>query len=160
MNKKKITLQVIMATVSVILNIWGLLSLMYTIDAFKVPFLSYLDNLRLLLKYVVIVVTMAPGIMLFAQFATTFEGKVKNTLAIINCTYSTILTLPLFGTFVGCFWAMKGINVPMVSDICNEFMDIFKTTGLQYLIFILGTIMGIVFLAVPILMTIKTVKQK
>lgn len=160
MNKKKITLQVIMATVSVILNIWGLLSLLYTIGVLKVPFLSYLDNLRLLLKYVVIVITMAAGIMLFSQFATTFQGKVKNTLAIINCTYSTILTLPLFGTFVGCFWAMKGINVPMVSDICREFMDIFKSTGVQYLIFTLGTIMGIVFLAVPILMTIQTIKKK
>ena len=159
MDKKKIALQTSMAVISVLLNIWGLLSLLHTIQVFNVPFLAYLDNLRLLLKYVVIVITMACGIMLFARFATTFKGKVKNTLAIINCTYSTILTLPLFGTFVGCFWAMKGINVPMVSDICNEFMDIFKSTGLQYFIFIAGTIMGIAFLAVPIWMTVQTVKK-
>ena len=158
-GKKKMALQISMCVISVLLNIWGLLSLMHTIGAFKVGMVAYLDNLRLLLKYVVIVITMAAGIMLFAQFAATFHGKPKTILATINCTYSTILTLPLFGTFVGCFWACKGINVPMVTDICLEFMDIFKSPAAYYSIFVAGTIMGIIFLVVPIIMTIQTIKK-
>ena len=155
-QRKKIA-QGVMLVVSVALNIWGLLSLLQTIGT-DVG-LNYLDGLRLLVRYVVVVITMACGIMLLSYFAGTLKGKAKNILSIAVCTYSTILTIPLFLTFVCCFAVASGHPVPMVNEICYELQDIFHPEGVQYLIFFLGSIMGIIFLAVPILSTYCTVKD-
>ncbi|MEG1536445.1 MAG: hypothetical protein RR416_05710 [Clostridia bacterium] len=159
MNKK--ILRWFILAFSIIMNVWGILSLLYTTGLVKVGFLSYLEPLRLILKYVVVVITMALGIMSFTTlFANMFQPKTRNILAIAGTAYSTILTIPLFLTFIGCFFAINGIEVPLAGDIARELQDIFKTTGMQYVIFTLGTIMGAVFLAVPILMTVLTVKGK
>ena len=47
----------------------------------------------------------------------------------------------------------------MVNMIADDMMDIFKTPGAYYTIFVLGTLMGAVFLVVPILSTYCTVKN-
>lgn len=157
MNKKKTALQAVMLVAGVAFNIWGLLSLVQTTGT-DVG-LAYLDSLRLLVRYVIVVITMAAGIMLLTAFAGTLPGKAKNILSITVCTYSTVLTIPLFLTFVLCFVVASGTPIPMVTEICNEFTDIFKPAALHYFIFVLGTIMGIVFLAVPIISTYCTVKN-
>lgn len=157
--KKKI-LQTAMLIVSLLLNVWGILSLLYVNGLCDIGFLGYYDGLRLIVKYVIIVVIMACGIELFSAFATTFKGKLKNGLSIGCCAYSTVLTIPLFLTFVGCFFIKHGIELPMVGDIARDLMDIFKGDALQYTIFTLGMLLGIIFLAVPIIMTYMTVKGK
>lgn len=156
LQRKKVAQGVILA-ISVALNIWGLLSLLQTIG--NDVGLNYLNGLRLLVRYVVVVITMASGIMLLSYFAGTLKGKAKNILSIAVCTYSTILTIPLFLTFVCCFAVASGHPVPMVNEICYELQDIFHPEGVQYLIFFLGSVMGIIFLAVPILSTYCTVKD-
>ena len=76
------------------------------------------------------------------------------------CAYSTILTIPLFLTFVLCFFVAGGVfSWDMVDMICLDLMDIFGTPGAYYTIFTLGTLMGAVFLAVPIISTYCTVKN-
>ena len=152
-------MQATMLVVSVFLNIWGLLTLLNVIKVLDLGAFAYLDKLRLLLQYVVVVVNMSAGILLFSAWANTLSGKAKNTWLITNCTYSTILTIPLAYTFIGCFFYMAGINLPMVADIALELMDIFKSNGVRYLIYSLGTLMGIVFLAVPIMSTVINVKK-
>ena len=156
LQRKKVAQGVILA-ISVALNIWGLLSLLQTIG--NDVGLNYLNGLRLLVRYVVVVITMASGIMLLSYFAGTLKRKAKNILSIAVCTYSTILTIPLFLTFICCFAVASGHPVPMVNEICYELQDIFHPEGVQYLIFFLGSVMGIIFLAVPILSTYCTVKD-
>ena len=156
LQRKKVAQGVILA-ISVALNIWGLLSLLQTIG--NDVGLNYLNGLRLLVRYVVVVITMASGIMLLSYFAGTLKGKAKNILSIAVCTYSTILTIPLFLTFICCFAVASGHPGPMVNEICYELQDIFHPEGVQYLIFFLGSVMGIIFLAVPILSTYCTVKD-
>lgn len=155
--KKKKIIQGVILAVSIALNIWGILSLIQTTGG--AVGLNYLNNLRLLVRYVIVVITMACGIMLLSYFAGTLPGKAKNILSIAVCTYSTILTIPLFLTFVLCFAVASGTPIPMVNEICAEFTDIFHPAGVQYLIFFLGSIMGIIFLAVPIISTYCTVKD-
>ena len=62
-----------------------------------------------------------------------------------------------------CALPISGASLPaflndMVGEIVVAFAKIFKG-GWQYLIYFLGTLMGIVFLAVPILSTYCTVKE-
>lgn len=161
-NKKKL-IQTIMIIVAAGLNIWGLLTLAQTTGA-DVG-LTYISNIpNLIARYVIVVITMAAGIMLMSYAAGTFEGKVKNVFSIAVCTYSTILTIPLFLAFILCIPVAAGAVFPdfidaMVRDICYSFQDIFGKGWLQYLIYVLGTIMGAIFLAVPILSTYFTVKN-
>lgn len=61
------------------------------------------------------------------------------------------------------FPAAAGASLPaflndMVGEIVVAFQKIFKG-GWQYLIYTLGTLMGIIFLAVPIVSTYCTVKE-
>lgn len=161
-NKKKF-IQAVMITVAAGLNVWGLLTLAQTtgVDVG----LTYISNIpNLIARYVIVVVTMAAGIMLMSAAAGTFKGKVKNVFSIVVCAYSTILTIPLFLAFILCMPIAAGATFPafideMVRDICYSFREIFGTGWLQYLIYVLGTIMGAIFLAVPILSTYFTVKD-
>lgn len=161
-NKKKL-IQAIMIIVAAGLNVWGLLSLAQTTGA-DVG-LTYISNIsNLIARYVIVVITMAAGIMLMSSAAGTFKGKVKNVFSIVVCAYSTILTIPLFLTFILCIPIAAGGSLPsfideMVRDICLSFQDIFGTSAWQYVIYVLGTIMGAVFLAVPIMSTYFTVKD-
>ncbi len=161
-SKKKI-IQAVMITVAAGLNVWGLLTLAQTTGA-DVG-LTYISNIpNLIARYVIVVVTMAAGIMLMSAAAGTFKGKVKNVFSIAVCVYSTILTIPLFLAFILCIPIAAGATFPefidaMVRDICYSFQDIFGKGWLQYLIYVLGTIMGAIFLAVPILSTYFTVKD-
>lgn len=161
-NKKKI-MQAVMIIVAAGLNVWGLLTLCQTIGI-DVG-LTYISNIsNLIARYVVVVVTMAAGIMLMSAAAGTFKGKVKNVFSITVCVYSTVLTIPLFLAFILCIPIAAGTTFPqfiddMVRDICYSFQDIFGTGWVQYLIYVLGTIMGAIFLAVPILSTYFTVKD-
>ena len=161
-NKKKI-MQAVMITVAAGLNVWGLLTLAQTTGV-NVG-LTYISNIpNLIARYVIVVITMAAGIMLMSAAAGTFKGKVKNVFSIAVCTYSTILTIPLFLAFILCIQIAAGATCPafideMVRDICYSFQDILGKGWLQYLIYVLGTIMGAIFLAVPILSTYFTVKD-
>ena len=95
-----------------------------------------------------------------SNWAAQLTGKKRNVLSIIFCAYSTILTIPLFLTFILCFFRAGGIlDFDMVNMICDDLMDIFKTPGAYYTIFVLGSLMGAVFLVVPILSTYCTVKN-
>lgn len=156
MNKK--TLKMVLLSVSVVFHIIGIMSLLQ-VNKINVG-LGFFYNLfnHLILQYVFVVVFMSIAIMTLSVFAGQLDGKLKNRLSIGVCTYSTILTIPLFLTFVGCFFYPSGIVLPLVGDIAKDLMSIFTSPAAYYIVFTLGTIMGIIFLAVPILTTISTVK--
>lgn len=142
--------QIVLLLISVFCNIYGLLTIMQ-VNGLPIG-LNYMDSIgNLLFKYLVVLCFMMPGIMLFGIFATTFQGKVKNILSITNCVYSTILTVPLFLTMVLGFAVINGSNVPMVGELGLDIMKLFPSAAAQYIFFILGTILSIVFLAEPII---------
>lgn len=145
--------QIVLLVVSVFCNIYGILTILYLNG---VPTgLTYMDKIsNMLFQYLVVIAFMAPGIMLFGTFATTFTGKTKKILAITNCVYSTVLTVPLFLTMALGFIVVgnNSANIPMVSDIALDIIKLFSNSvALQCIFFTLGTIVGIVFLAEPII---------
>lgn len=161
--EKKRVIQGVLLAVGIAFNIWGLLTLVQTAghDAGISVGLTYLDKIpHIIHKYVIVVITMMIGILSLSNWAAQLSGKKRNVLSIIFCAYSTILTIPLFLTFILCFFRAGGIlDFDMVNMIADDMMDIFKTPGAYYTIFVLGSLMGAVFLAVPILSTYCTVKN-
>lgn len=161
-NKKRI-IQGILLCVGIAFNIWGLLTLVQTAghDAGISVGLTYMDNIpHIIHKYVIVVILMMIGILSLSNWAAQLTGKKRTVLSIAFCAYSTILTIPLFLTFVLCFFRAGGLlDFDMVNMIADDMMDIFGTSGAYYTIFVLGTLMGAVFLAVPIISTYCTVKN-
>ncbi len=161
-TKKKL-IQAVMIVVAAALNVWGILTLLQTLGS-DVG-LAYIDSIpNLVVKYVVVVATMACGIMLMSAAAGTFAGKVKNVFSIVVCAYSTVMTIPLFAAFVLMIPAAAGVALPaflgeMVGDIVVAFQSFLGTGGVQYLIYSLGIVMSVIFLAVPIISTWFTVKE-
>ena len=63
------------------------------------PAFCEIDNI--LGKYIIVIVTMACGIMLFSNVGITFEDrKLRNGLTIGITTFSTVLTVPLVYVFI------------------------------------------------------------
>lgn len=154
----------IILAISLVGNVFGILSLLTIIGVANImPFYNNFEHI--LIGYVIVVISMAIGIMSFNLFAGRRQNPAKNILSIAVTTYSTILTIPLFLTFVLCLIQKFGANFTgfidgFVSPIYNDLVSIFKPEWAQYLIFIGGIILGIIFLAVPIIMCIATVKPK
>ena len=124
-NKKRV-LQGVLLTVGIAFNIWGLLTLVQTAghDAGLNVGLTYIDKIpHIIHKYVIVVITMMIGILSLSNWAAQLTGKKRNVLSIIFCAYSTILTIPLFLTFILCFFRAGGIlDFDMVNMICDDLM--------------------------------------
>lgn len=145
---------------SLALQAFGILSLLYVIGVYKLELLSFYDSIRLILRYVVIIASMAAGIMLFNLFASRCKYVPRTILSIGVTVYSTVLTLPLLATFVLCLVMMFGVNLTgflndFVAPIATEFEALFKDEIIQYVIYGAGILMSVIFLAVPIAMCAK-----
>lgn len=165
MTKEKITpVQILVMILSVIITCIGLMFLL-TAAGIK-PIFSFMDGIEhMLLKYVIVIVTMICGIMSFSMVAASLKNKkLRNALTIGVTIFSTILTLPLVYCFIAFFPAVHDIYDPvgatMIKDIVMDFRVCFPVVGIQYLIYVLGTIMSVVFLAEPIFACILTLKDK
>ena len=162
-GKKKIIKQSVMIAVATVFIILGILSVVQATGSnVGLGYISAIPNV--ILRYVVVIVTNAIGIMLMSTAAGTFEGKVKNIFSITVCAYSTVMTVPLFLAFVLMFPVGAGSTLPqflddMVREIVIAFQDLLGNDGWQFVIYTLGLIMSIIFLAFPILTTYCTVKD-
>lgn len=149
--------------ISFIGTIFGFLSLFTIIGVAEIiPFYKTFEHI--LIGYVIVVISMTIGIMSFNIFAGRRQKPAKTILSIGVTTYSTILTLPLFATFVLCLVQKLGVKFSgfidgFVAPIYDDLISIFKPEWAQYLVFIGGIIMGIIFLAVPIIMCVATIKK-
>ena len=162
-KKKKIIKQSVMIAVAALFIILGILSIVQATGSNAgLGYISAIPNI--ILRYVVVIVTNAIGIMLMSTAAGTFEGKVKTVFAIAVCVYSTIMTVPLFMAFILMYPVGAGATLPdfldsMVREIVVAFQALVGNNGWQHVIYTLGAIMGAIFLAVPILSTYCTVKD-
>lgn len=160
---KKEKVQLALYVVSVILIIFGLL-FMLTAAKLAPIFPAFYNIEHMIVQYIIVIITMAAGIMLFSNVAAvTDDRKLRNGMTIGITTFSTVLTLPLLYVFIALYPASNGQYGPvgefMVKDIAQDFQAIFTTQGGQYAIYAAGIVLSIIFLAVPIFTAVLTVKE-
>jgi len=170
---KKLKIQLCLFALSLCLNIWGIMSILQAGLGINTG-LKYLDAIKdyhIILCYVIIVITMAIGIMSASINAGQLDNKKwMKGLTIGVTAYSTILTIPLLLAFI-CF-AIYPMNVEasaygsglgefldgMFGTIAKDLGTIFGpgrlggfgSEGLLMFIYILGILMSVIFLAFPI----------
>ena len=179
---KKLKIQLSLFVVAILFNIWGILSILQVGIGINVG-LTYLDKIKdfhIILCYVIIVITMAIGIMGASINAGQLDNiKMLKGLTIGITTYSTVLTIPLLLAFV-CFVVYPtNVDLAVYGSGLGEFIDGmfgtiakdlgtifgpkewggFGSKGLLITVYVLGIIMSIAFLAVPIISAVQAIKN-
>lgn len=133
------------------------------------PAFCELDNI--LAKYIIVILTMACGIMLFSNVAVTIEQKkLRNGLTIGITAFSTVLTLPLVYVFVAVFpyaadpvpfEQLNPVDAVMRMDrIYEGFVAWFGDGGLMWAVLAVMLVLSLVFITFPLLTGILAVKNE
>lgn len=133
------------------------------------PAFCELDNI--LAKYIIVILTMACGIMLFSNVAVTIEQKkLRNGLTIGITAFSTVLTLPLVYVFVAIFpyaadpvpfEQLNPVDAVMRMDrIYEGFVAWFGDGGLMWAVLSVMLVLSLVFITFPLLTGILAVKNE
>lgn len=133
------------------------------------PAFCELDNI--LAKYIIVILTMACGIMLFSNVAVTIEQKkLRNGLTIGITAFSTVLTLPLVYVFVAIFpyaadpvpfEQLNPVDAIMRMDrIYEGFVAWFGDGGLMWAVLAVMLVLSLVFITFPLLTGILAVKNE
>ena len=133
------------------------------------PAFCELDNI--LAKYIIVILTMACGIMLFSNVAVTIEQKkLRNGLTIGITAFSTVLTLPLVYVFVAVFpyaadpvpfEQLNPVDAVMRMDrIYEGFVSWFGDGGLMWAVLAVMLVLSLVFITFPLLTGILAVKNE
>ena len=133
------------------------------------PAFCELDNI--LAKYIIVILTMACGIMLFSNVAVTIEQKkLRNGLTIGITAFSTVLTLPLVYVFVAVFpyaadpvpfEQLNPVDAVMRMDrIYDGFVAWFGDGGLMWAVLAVMLVLSLVFITFPLLTGILAVKNE
>ena len=132
------------------------------------PAFCEMDNI--LAKYIIVIVTMACGIMLFSNVGITVEDrKLRNGLTIGITAFSTVLTVPLVYVFIAImpyaadplpFEQLNPIDAIMRTDrIYEGFVDWFEDGALMWVVLVVMLILSLVFITFPLLTGILAVKK-
>ena len=129
------------------------------------PAFCEIDNL--IGKYIIVILTMACGIMLFSNVGITFED---NGLTIGITVFSTILTVPLVYVFIAIFpyaadpvpfEELNALDAIMRMDrIYEGFVDWFGNGGLMWTVYVVMLILSLVFISFPLATGILAVKNE
>lgn len=133
------------------------------------PAFCEIDNL--IGKYIIVILTMACGIMLFSNVGITFEDKkLRNGLTIGITVFSTILTVPLVYVFIAIFpyaadpvpfEELNALDALMRTDrIYEGFVDWFGNGGLMWTVYVVMLILSLVFISFPLATGILAVKNE
>lgn len=133
------------------------------------PAFCELDNI--LAKYIIVILTMACGIMLFSNVAVTIEQKkLRNGLTIGITAFSTVLTLPLVYVFVAIFpyaadpvpfEQLNPVDAVMRTDrIYEGFRAWFGDGGFMWAVLAVMLVLSLVFITFPLLTGILAVKNE
>ncbi len=151
---------------SLALIVLGLLFLVNAMGAARI-FPAFYDIENVLAKYIVVIVTMACGIMLFSNLATLVEEKkLRNGLTIGITTFSTVLTVPLVYVFIAIFPAkFNGAIGPVgkimtIDKIIDGFVAWFGNGAFLTVVLVFMLILSIVFIAFPLVTGVLAVKGK
>ena len=133
------------------------------------PAFCEIDNL--IGKYIIVILTMACGIMLFSNVGITFEDKkLRNGLTIGITVFSTILTVPLVYVFIAIFpyaadpVPFEGLNaldaIMRTDRIYEGFVAWFGDGGLMWAVLAVMLVLSLVFITFPLLTGILAVKKE
>ncbi len=133
------------------------------------PAFCEMDNI--IAKYIVVIITMACGIMLFSNVAITVEDrKLRNGLTIGITAFSTVLTVPLVYVFIAImpyaadpvpFEELNALDAVMRTDrIYEGFVAWFGDGGLMWAVFAVMLLLSLVFITFPLLTGIMAVKNE
>ena len=128
-----------------------------------------MDNI--LAKYIIVILTMACGIMLFSNVAITVEDrKLRNGLTIGITAFSTVLTVPLVYVFIAImpyaanpvpFEELNAVDALMRTDrIYEGFVAWFGDGGLMWAVLAVMLLLSLVFITFPLLTGIMAVKKE
>lgn len=122
---------------------------------------------NLLAKYIIVILTMATGIMLFSNVSLQWEDKkLRNGFTIGITTFSTILTVPLVYVFIAIFvyhgtGAMGPVGKIMALNRIEEgFIAWFGNGAFLWVVYVFMLILSIVFITVPLVSGVLAVKGK
>ena len=133
------------------------------------PAFCEMDNI--LAKYIIVILTMACGIMLFSNVAITVEDrKLRNGLTIGITAFSTVLTVPLVYMFIAImpyaanpvpFEELNAVDALMRTDrIYEGFVAWFGDGGLMWAVLAVMLVLSLVFITFPLLTGIMAVKNE
>lgn len=133
------------------------------------PAFCEMDNI--LAKYIIVILTMACGIMLFSNVAITVEDrKLRNGLTIGITAFSTVLTVPLVYVFIAImpyaanpvpFEELNAVDALMRTDrIYEGFVAWFGDGGLMWVVLAVMLLLSLVFITFPLLTGIMAVKNE
>lgn len=165
MNSNKKTITYVLFAVSSVLIIFGLLFLVSAAEIAPV-FKGFYNISNVLLRYIVVILTMATGIMLFSNACMKLQSpKLRNGMTIGITTFSTILTLPLVYVFVAIFFAQNGKIDPLgeimlLARIVEGFNAWFGSGAFVYVVYVFMLIVSIVFISFPLFSCVLTCKGK
>lgn len=133
------------------------------------PAFCEMDNI--IAKYIIVILTMACGIMLFSNVAITVEDrKLRNGLTIGITAFSTVLTVPLVYVFIAImpyaanpvpFEELNAVDALMRTDrIYEGFVAWFGDGGLMWAVLTVMLVLSLVFITFPLLTGIMAVKNE
>lgn len=133
------------------------------------PAFCEMDNI--IAKYIIVILTMACGIMLFSNVAITVEDrKLRNGLTIGITAFSTVLTVPLVYMFIAImpyaanpvpFEELNAVDALMRTDrIYEGFVAWFGDGGLMWAVLAVMLLLSLVFITFPLLTGIMAVKNE
>lgn len=133
------------------------------------PAFCEMDNI--IAKYIIVILTMACGIMLFSNVAITVEDrKLRNGLTIGITAFSTVLTVPLVYVFIAImpyaadpvpFEELNALDAVMRTDrIYEGFVAWFGDGGLMWAVLAVMLVLSLVFITFPLLTGIMAVKNE
>lgn len=133
------------------------------------PAFCEMDNI--IAKYIIVILTMACGIMLFSNVAITVEDrKLRNGLTIGITAFSTVLTVPLVYVFIAImpyaanpvpFEELNALDALMRTDrIYEGFVAWFGDGGLMWAVLAVMLVLSLVFITFPLLTGIMAVKNE
>lgn len=163
-QKKKIVLGLLFG-ISSLLIVLGVLFLLSAAEIAPI-IKGFYGISNVLVRYIIVIVTMAVGIMTFSNAASRLRNrKARNGVTIAITTFSTILTVPLVYVFIAIFFAQNGIVGPvgeimMLGRIAEGFHAWFGNGGFVYVVYVFMLLLSIVFICVPLFTCVLTCKGK
>ena len=171
--KKNEKVQIALLTLSCVIIVLGILFLVNAMqeDPANGFFPAFCEIDNLIGKYIIVILTMACGIMLFSNVGITFEDKkLRNGLTIGITVFSTILTVPLVYVFIAIFpyaadpvpfEELNALDAIMRMDrIYEGFVAWFGDGGLMWAAYVVMVILSLVFISFPLATGILAVKNE
>ena len=171
--KKNEKIQIGLLALSCVIIVLGILFLVNAMqeDPANGFFPAFCEMDNIIAKYIVVIITMACGIMLFSNVAITLEDKkLRNGLTIGITVFSTILTVPLVYVFIAIFpyaadpvpfEELNALDAVMRTDrIYEGFVAWFGDGGLMWAVFAVMLLLSLVFITFPLLTGIMAVKNE